>query len=92
MKDKKNRDRLFQMLDYIKEKEREVLPLELIAFFIPSMYELNLVYNKTFKGKYFNITISMSDVNLKATIRKAHELKHEQDFTSEMILNYLKES
>lgn len=58
-------------------------------FYLPSLYELNLVYNKTLKGKYHNISIDMQSKELKGALRKAYELKNEQDYTNEMIYNYL---
>jgi len=87
---KRDRTKLFDMIKYVKESEKTIYPFELIAFFIPSMQELNLLYNKTFKGKYHRITIDLSNRTLKGAIRKAYQLKKEKDYTGEMILGYLK--
>ena len=52
-----NYERVGLMLKHINEREeKKVEPLELISFYLPSLYELNLVYNKTLKGKYHNIS------------------------------------
>ena len=85
-----NYERVGLMLKHINEREeKKVEPLELISFYLPSLYELNLVYNKTLKGKYHNISIDMQSKELKGALRKAYELKNEQDYTNEMIYNYL---
>jgi len=77
------------MLEYIEKNETVISPLELIANFVPSMYELNLVYNKTYKGMYHNIRVSLNDTQLKGAIRKAYELR-EDEYDSDMILRYLR--
>ena len=85
-----NYERVGLILKHINEREeKKVEPLELISFYLPSLYELNLVYNKTLKGKYHNISIDMQSKELKGALRKAYELKNEQDYTNEMIYNYL---
>ena len=84
-----NYERVGLMLNYINSKEEKIEPIELISQFLPSLYELNIVYNKTLKGQYHNITIDMQSKELKGAIRKAYELKNELDYCEIMILNYL---
>ena len=85
-----NYERVGLMLEHINSSEEKVEPLELISIYIPSMYELNLVYNKTLKGAYHNIRIDMQSRELKGAIKKSHELKNELDYCETMILNYLR--
>lgn len=87
-----NYERVGQMLEYINTAERRIEPLELIGKFLPSIYELNIVYNKTLKGAYHDIRIDMQNKELKGAIRKAYELKNELEYCEEMILRYLKEN
>ena len=84
-----NYEKVGLMLDYINGSKDKVEPLELIAKFIPSMYELNIIYNKNFKGQYNKITIDMQDKSLKGAIRKSYELKNELESTEVMIKRYL---
>ena len=84
-----NYERVGLMLDYINAREEKVEPLELISNFLPSLYELNIVYNKTLKGAYHNIRIDMQSKELKGALRKAYQLKNELDYCETMILNYL---
>lgn len=86
-----NEKRVGLMLDYINSTERKICELELIANFLPSIYELNLIYNKVLKGKYHDIRIDTKDIKLKNAIKKAYELKNEEDYNSEMIFRKLKE-
>lgn len=86
---KYNYERVGLMLDYINSSKEKIEPLELIGRFVPSLYELNLVYNKTLKGAYHNIRIDMQSVELKGALRKAYQLKKELEFSEKMILNYL---
>ena len=87
-----NYERIGLMLDYINSTEEKVEALELIGKFLPSLYELNIVYNKTLKGAYHNIRIDMQSKELKGAIRKAYELKNELDYCEEMIVRYLEEN
>ena len=84
-----NYERVGLMLDYINSSKEKIEPLELIGKFIPSLYELNLVYNKTLKGKYYNVRIDMQSIELKGALKKAYQLKKELDFGEKMIINYL---
>ena len=90
MKTKHNRDRLFKMLAYM-ETHKNTTPLMLICEFLCSMYELNLAYNKTHKGKYNDITIDMQDQALKDTSKKAYYMNKEGS-TSQEIYRSLKHS
>ena len=84
-----NYERVGLMLDYINSSKEKIEPLELIGKFIPSLYELNIVYNKTLKGKYYNIRIDVQSIELKGALKKAYQLKKELDFGEKMIINYL---
>lgn len=87
-----NYKRIGLMLDYINGSKEKVEPLELISKFLPSIYELNIVYNKTLKGQYHKITIDTRSKELKGAIRKAYELKNELEYCEQMILRYLEEN
>lgn len=80
------------MLEVINGTDEKVEPLELIGKFLPSLYELNIVYNKTLKGAYHNIRIDMQSRELKGAIKKAYQLKHELDYCEDMIVRYLEEN
>lgn len=86
-----NYERVGKMLDYLNKKERVEVD-EIIANFVPSIYDLNIVFNKVLKGEYFNTRIDMQSKELKGAIRKAYELKHKENFNSTMIYRYLKEN
>ena len=82
-------ERVGLMIEHINSSKEKIGPLELIGKFLPSLYELNIVYNKTLKGSYHNIRIDMQSKELKGAIRKAYELKNELDFSEQMIIQYL---
>lgn len=82
-------ERVGMILKYIKDKESEISLTEIVAKFIPSVYDLNIVYNKVLEGKFFRI--DSKDKRLKGLIRKAHQLK-EDGFNSDERVRYLNEN
>ena len=82
----KDEIRVGKLFDHINNNEDKIITPEiLIAKYAPNMYELNLVYNKAFKGQYNKITIDMKDSRLRNLIKEAYKKLSIVPLTNEFV-------